>query len=128
MNAIERQSNLGQSLFEINTNTVRALTSLQIENATRYFETNREFAGRISEISSLSDYFGLQREYGEALWSGARSAIEAQMVLIREATTGTRDAVTTAFSTEEVAADSESATESSPVPVTKKVAKKKVAK
>ncbi len=101
MNIIERQTNLGNSLFQINTSMVRELASKQLENVTRYFETNREFAGRIPEITSVTDYLGLQREYNETLWNSARSAVETQAGVIREALAGTRDAVATAFAATE---------------------------
>lgn len=101
MNIIEKQTNLGKSLYEINTSTIKEIAELQGENISKYFNTNREFAKRLPEITSISDFLGLQKEYNETLWSNARGAVEAQTEIVKGAFSGTRDAVKLAFTAEE---------------------------
>ncbi|XOV90414.1 MAG: phasin family protein [Pseudomonadota bacterium] len=97
MNMIERQSELGKSLFEINTNTLKELANLQKENVEKYFETNRSFGERLPEVKSVSDFLALQREYGETLWNNTREAVETQTEIVRGAFAETTDALKTAF-------------------------------
>lgn len=103
MNIIERQNELGRSLFEINTNTLRELASLQRENVEKYFETNRSFGERLPEVKSLSDFLNLQREYGETLWNNTREAVESQNEIFKSAFKDTAEAMKTALSPEEEA-------------------------
>ena len=101
MNIIEKQTSLGKSLYEINTSTIKEIAELQRENISTYFNTNREFAKRLPEITSFTDFMGLQKEYNETLWNNARGAVEAQTAIVKEAFSGTRDAVKLAFTAEE---------------------------
>ncbi len=101
MNMIERQSELGKSLYEINTNTLKELATLQKENIEKYFETNRSFGGRLPEIKSVTDFFTLQREYGETLWSNTREAVETQTEIVRSAFSETSEALKAAFKVEQ---------------------------
>ena len=101
MNIIEKQTNLGKSLYEINTSTIKEIAELQRENISRYFNTNSAFAKRLPEITSISDFLGLQKEYNDTLWSNARGAVEAQTEIVKGAFSGTRDAVKVAFAAEE---------------------------
>lgn len=122
MNIIERQNELGRSLFEINTNTLKELVSLQRENVEKYFETNRNFGERLPEVKSLSDFLNLQREYGETLWSNTREAVESQNEIFKSAFQDTAEAMKAAFSPEEEAEAPKQKTKTKAKPKTKKPA------
>ena len=108
MNFFERQNTLGQSLYEINTNTLRELVTLQRENFEKYVETNREFGAKLPEVKDVSGFIDLQRQYGEMLWGSTVGSYTAHTDLIRSAVEETVEAVKTAFVPE--AADAEAAT------------------
>jgi Phasin protein len=105
MSIIERQSELGKSIFEINTNTLKELATLQRENFEKYFSTNRSYGEKLPEIKDVSSFVSLQREYGETLWGNVREAVETQNGILRGAFEETRVALEKAFKTE--AADDE---------------------
>ncbi len=100
MSIIERQNELGKSLYQINTSTVSEIAELSRKNIEQYFEVNRSFGERLPEIREVGDFLSLQREYGETLWNNAREAMEAQNTILQNAFTETREAFTTAFSQE----------------------------
>jgi len=100
MNIIERQTELGKSLYEINTNTVRELAELSRENVEKYIETNRTFGERLPEVREVTTLMELQREYGETIWNNARVAVETQNDILRKAFESSRDALQTAFGSE----------------------------
>lgn len=100
MSIIEKQTTLGQSIAGINSNIFKELVSLQRENIETYFATNQTFSEKLPEVTDISTFVALQREYGEALWNNAKTAVEAQNGIVRHAFEDTRDAVKTAFSTE----------------------------
>lgn len=97
MNIIEKQAELGRSLFEINANTLKELAALQRENMETYFETNRSFGERLPEIKGISEFVELQREYGETLWNNVRKAVESQNEIFRGAFEDTSEAVRAVF-------------------------------
>ncbi len=101
MSIIERQTELGRSIVEINTNTLRELVTLQRENFEKYFSTNRSFGEKLPEIKDVSSFFSLQREYGETLWGNVRDAVETQNGIFRGAFDETRLALEKAFNTTE---------------------------
>lgn len=101
INIVERQTELGRSLYEINTNTLKELATLQRENVEKYFETNRTFGEKLPELKSVEEFVALQREYGETLWANAREAMEAQGAIVKSAFEETSAAVKTAFATNE---------------------------
>lgn len=100
MNIIERQTELGRSLYEINTNTMSEMAELSRKNIETYLEVNRSFGEKLPEIREMTAFFDLQREYGETLWNNAREAIESQNAILQSAFSETRDAFKTAFTTE----------------------------
>ena len=101
MSIIERQTELGRSIVEINTNTLKELATLQRENIEKYFSTNRTYGAKLPEVSDLSSFVSLQREYSETLWSNVREAVETQNGIVRSAFEATREALTKAFTTEQ---------------------------
>ncbi|MFT7547907.1 MAG: hypothetical protein ACI9VI_001748 [Candidatus Azotimanducaceae bacterium] len=98
MNMLERQVKLGKSLYEINTNVVQELYSLQQKNIDTYIETNREFGSHISEINDMHSAIELQRDYNATLWNNAKVAFKAQNKLISSALSNTRVALKFAYS------------------------------
>lgn len=103
MNIIERQTQLGRSLYEINQNMMTEMVELGRKNIETYFATNRSFGEKLPEVREVSTFFELQREYGETLWNNAREAVEAQNAVFQGAFNDTREAVQTAFTSEEPA-------------------------
>ena len=119
MSFIEKQTELTKTLVEINTHVLQDMTSLQRENLEKYFETNRTYGERLPEIKSISDFLGLQREYGETLMTNAREAFETQNEIVKTAFEDTSAAFRTAFTAE---------AEEAPKPAPKKKAKAKAKK
>lgn len=103
MNFIEKQTELGKSLYEINTSVMSHMTELSRKNIEQYFETNRAFGEKLPEVREIGSFFSLQREYGETLWNNAREAVEAQNEILTGAFNETREVVTSAFTTEQEA-------------------------
>ena len=100
MNIIEKQAELGRTIFDINTNAMRAMAELTQENVKKYMETNQTFSQRLPEVTDLGSFASLQREYGEALASHTREAVEEQTSIVKNAFDGTRGAREAAFSPE----------------------------
>ena len=101
MSIVERQTELGRSIVEINTNTLRELVALQRENFEKYFSTSRSFGEKLPEVKDVSSFVSLQREYGETLWSNVTEAFETQNGIFRGAFDETRLAFEKAFNTTE---------------------------
>lgn len=118
MNIIEKQTELGKSLYQINTATLTEIATLTRNNIEKYLETNRSFGEKLPEVRDPSTFFSLQREYGETLWNNAREAFEAQNTILKGAFSDTRDALQSAFSSE---------VEAAPAKVKKPAAKKATA-
>lgn len=100
MNMIEKQAELGKSLYEINQSVVSEMAELSRKNIEQYFEVNRSFGEKLPEIREIGSFMSLQREYGETLWNNAREAMESQNAILQHAFTETRDAFQTAFAME----------------------------
>ncbi len=124
MNIIEKQTELGRSIFEINTSTLKELVSLQRQNIEKYFETNRTFSEKLPEVKDISSFVSLQREYGETLWNNVKEAVETQNGIVREAFEETRHALQKAFTGEEDAEQKQEAPspKAKKAPATKKAA------
>jgi len=105
MSIIEKQTALGRSIADINSNILKELVSLQRENIETYFATNQTFGEKLPEVTDISTFVALQREYGEALWNNAKTAAETQNGIVRHAFEDARDAVKIAFSSESDAAE-----------------------
>lgn len=119
MSIIEKQADLGRSLYEINSSTLSEIADLSRKNIEQYFEVNRAFGEKLPEVRAVSSFFELQREYGETLWNNAREAVEAQNAILKNAFNETREVVSTAFTAEQ---------EEAPKPAAKKAARKTAAK
>ena len=103
MSIFEKQAQLGRSLFQINTNTIRELAALQRENFGKYVQLNQEFGKKLPEVDSISSFVSLQREYNESLWSGVREAMSSQTQLLKTAVEDTGAAFTSAYANNEAA-------------------------
>lgn len=97
MNIIERQTELGKSLYEINTQTLKEFANLQKTNIETYFEINKSFSEKLPEVKDITSFVQLQREYGETLLSSAKASMESQTELFKSAFEETREAVKLAF-------------------------------
>ncbi len=101
MSIIERQTELGRSIVEINTNTLTGLATLQRENIEKYFATNRTFGEKLPEVNDIASFVSLQREYNETLWTNVRETVETQSGVVRSAFEETQQVFTKAFTTEQ---------------------------
>jgi hypothetical protein len=100
MNMIEKQTELGKSLYEINTSTVSEIAELSRKNIEQYIEVNKSFGEKLPELREINDFMSLQREYGETMVSNVRTAIETQNAILQNAFTESREAFQAAFTTE----------------------------
>ena len=100
MSIIEKQTELGKSLYEINSSTMKEYFELQRESFDKYVEMNREFGAKLPEIKDLGSAIELQKEYNETLWAHTKSSFEAQSELLKGAFGSTRDAFKEAYTFE----------------------------
>ena len=87
MNPIEKQMQLGRSLFELNASTFKRLVELDADSFRTFVETNRTFMEKLPEAKDVAAIAALQREYGESIWEGAKSAWQARGEIFRDSTT-----------------------------------------
>jgi hypothetical protein len=99
-NIIERQADFGRTLFEINQNTIQELAQSTQANFKKYFELNSDFGKKLPEVTDISSYVELQREYGETLWSDIKEASQARSEILKSAVEETGEAVRKVFATE----------------------------
>ena len=99
-NIIERQADLGRTLFEINQNTIQELAQSTQTNFKKYFELNNEFGQKLPEVNDISTFVELQREYGETLWNNVKEATQVQSEILKSAVEETGEAVRKVFATE----------------------------
>ena len=99
MNILEKQAELGRTIFDINTSALRAMAELTQENIRKYLETNQTFGDRLPEVQDMSTLVSLQREYGEVIVNNTREAVAEQTSIVQNAFESARGALETAFST-----------------------------
>lgn len=121
MNIIEKQTELGKSLYEINTSTMKEYFELQKNSFEQYVAMNREFGAKLPELKNISSAIELQKEYNETLWAHTKSSFNAQSELLKGAFSNTREALKTAYTFE-------TAEEEAPKPKAKAKAKPKAKK
>ncbi len=85
MNPMEKQMQLGRELLELNTQWMGKMAEYDGETFKKYIEMNQSFAQRLPQISDISSFIELQREYGETLWNGVQSTFSERNGLVREA-------------------------------------------
>ena len=100
MNMIEKQTELGKSLYEINSAALSEMAEMSRKDIELYFEINRSFGEKPPELKEVGSLVSLQRKYGETLFNNARDAMEAQNALMQSAFAEARDAVKPAFVSE----------------------------
>lgn len=100
MSVVQNQLNLGRELFEINTQVARRMTEIAGEGIKQYFQTNQEFAQRLTEVRDLSTFVELQQEYGKTLYNGASERMQSQGEILKEAVERGGEALRGAFSPE----------------------------
>ena len=103
MSVIENQMKLGRELFEINTHVARRMTEIAGEGIKQYFETNQEFAKRLSEVRDVSTFMDLQREYGQTLYNGVTERLQTRGEVLKEAVERGGEALRGAFNMGEAA-------------------------
>jgi len=100
MNIMQKQVEMGRALFEINQNTFQEMARFQQDNLKKYFELNSDFSKRIPEVTDVSSFVELQREYSETLWTGIKDSTRSQVDVIKSAVEETGEAVRKAFTAE----------------------------
>jgi hypothetical protein len=125
MNVIEKQSKLGKDIFEINTNTLKELASLQKDNIEKYFDANRAYGEKLPEVKDVTSFVSLQREYTEGIWNGVKDAVSAHTGIVRGAFEETRHAFEEAYTTTSKAAKPAQKTKAKPKAKAKAKAKTK---
>lgn len=98
MSIIAKQTELGRTLFQINTNAFREFTSMQRDNIGRYVELNKSYGQKLPEIRSIGDFVALQRDYNESVWNGLKDSVSEQTTLAKSALEETGTAFKSAFS------------------------------
>ena len=100
MNMIEKQAELGKSLYKINSAALSEMAEMSGKDIVLYFEINRSFGEKLPEVKEVGSFVSLQREQGETLFNNAREAMEAQYVLMQSAFAAAQDVVKSAFASE----------------------------
>ena len=100
MNPFETQAKLGRELFEVNTSTVRKFFELGGEELRKVWELNQEFAQKLPEVRDISTFVELQREYGQSVWEGVKSAVESRGEIMKDAVEQSGDLLRNVFNTE----------------------------
>ena len=101
MNMMEKQAELGKSLYQINTSTLSEMAELSRKNIEQYFEVNKSFGEKLPEVREISSFMELQRDYVETLVNHTREAMQSQGEIMKSAFSETREAFQSAFTTEE---------------------------
>ncbi len=84
MNPLEKQLQIGRELFELNATAWRRMVELDADSFRTFVETHQSFFSRLPEVKDLPSLVTLQREYGETVWNGAQSAVQARGEIMRE--------------------------------------------
>ncbi len=85
MNPFETQARLGRELFEVNTSTIRKFVELGGEELRKVWEFNQEFAQKLPEVRDIGSFVELQREYGQSVWEGVKSAVQNRGEIVKDA-------------------------------------------
>jgi len=100
MNIIQKQTDFGRTIFEINQNAIQESFRTQQENWQAYFELNSAFSQRLPEVTDMGTFVELQREYGSTLWENTKAATQSQTEIIKSAFTEAGEAVRKVFNTD----------------------------
>ena len=99
-NGVENVARIGRKLFELNNETLARFVDLSSENFKKYLELNQTFVARLPEVSDVSSFVELQREYGQNLWEGVQADLRARGELVREVVEQTGSLVRGTFAEE----------------------------
>lgn len=83
-NGLENAGKLGRQLFDLNNNTMVKFVDLSTENFKKYLELNQSYVAKLPEVSDVSTFVELQREYGQNLWEGVQGDLRARGEIVRE--------------------------------------------
>ncbi|MGE0622706.1 MAG: phasin family protein [Pseudomonadales bacterium] len=100
-NGMENVAKLTRQLFELNNSTIVKFVDLSSENFKKYLELNESYVSKLPEVSDLSSFVELQREYGQNLWEGVQADLRARGEIVREAVEQTGSLVRGTFSADE---------------------------
>ncbi len=84
-NGMENVGKLGRGLFDLNNATMIKFVELSSENFKKYLELNQNYVAKLPEVSDVSSFVELQREYGQNLWEGVQADLRARGEIVREA-------------------------------------------
>jgi hypothetical protein len=104
MNPFEKQMKLQRELTELGTKTFQQLGELANDSRAKYVEMNQDFAGKLPQFGDIAGWTELQREYGEAVWTGFQDYMKAQGDIVKEALDQTNELYKSALSPETEAA------------------------
>ncbi len=99
-NGMENAAKLGRQLFELNNETIMKFVELGSDNFKKYLELNESYVAKLPEVSDLSSFVELQREYGQNLWEGVQADLRARGEIVRTAVEQTGSLVRGTFSGE----------------------------
>lgn len=83
-NGLENAGKLGRNLFELNNETMLKFVELSSENFKKYLELNQNYVAKLPEVSDVSSFVELQRDYGQNLWEGVQADLRARGEIVRE--------------------------------------------
>jgi len=101
-NGMENAAKMSRRLFDLNNDTMVKFVELSSDNFKKYLELNQNYVAKLPEVSDVSSFVELQREYGQNLWEGVQADLRARGELVREAVEQTGSVVRGTF-TEEAA-------------------------
>ena len=99
-NGMENAAKLSRKLFELNNETMIKFVELSTENFKKYLELNESYVSKLPEVSDLSSFVELQRDYGQNLWEGVQADLRARGEIVREAVEQTGSLVRGTFGAE----------------------------
>jgi hypothetical protein len=83
-NGMENVAKLSRQLFELNNSMIVKFVDLSSDNFKKYLELNESYVSKLPEVSDLSSFVELQREYGQNLWEGVQADLRARGEIVRE--------------------------------------------
>ena len=83
-NGLENAGKIGRQLFDLNNETMVKFVELSADNFKKYLELNQNYVAKLPEVSDVSDFVELQREYGQNLWEGVQADLRARGEIVRE--------------------------------------------
>lgn len=84
-NGLENAGKIGRQLFDLNNNTMVKFVELSSDNFKKYLELNQNYVAKLPEVSDVSSFVELQREYGQNLWESVQADLRARGEIVREA-------------------------------------------